>query len=240
MKVYALADLHLSLDRPFDLNASETFSGTKPMDIFGTRWDAHIRRIHENWCDVVTADDIVLVAGDISWAMTLAEACWDLDFIGNLPGRKIMIRGNHDYWWHSVKKIREQLAPGVEIIQNDAVIFGDIAICGTRLWSLPGSADFGEEDVPIYRRELIRQELSLKAAGGRSVINMNHYMPVNPKGDENELTELFSRYHVCVEVYGHLHDKSHAIAVEGEKYGVTYVLTSADYLDFTPRFICEI
>ena len=129
---------------------------------------------------------------------------------------------------------------GAACSRCDAVIFGDIAICGTRLWSLPGSVDFGEEDVPIYRRELIRQELSLKAAGGRSVINMNHYMPVNPKGDENELTELFSRYHVCVEIYGHLHDKSHAIAVEGEKHGVTYVLTSADFLDFTPRFICEI
>lgn len=240
MNVYALSDLHLSLNQPFDPHNVELYEGTKPMGIFGSRWHQHIYRIYEGWREVVAEDDIVLIAGDISWAMTLAEACHDLRFIGDLPGRKIMIRGNHDYWWHSIRKIREQLPNGMEIVQNDAVLFDDFAVCGTRLWTLPTSPDFKAEDEVIFRRELIRLELTLKAAKGRPVINMTHFMPIGEKGAENEVIELFHQYDVKKAVYGHLHDKSHAIAIEGERHGVEFYLTSADYLDCKPRLIMSL
>lgn len=210
------------------------------MGIFGSRWQQHIYRIYTNWQKIVHDDDLVLIAGDISWAMALEDAVHDLNFIGELPGRKIMIRGNHDYWWHSVKKIRELLPPSIEIIQNDAVLFDDFAVCGTRLWTLPSSPDFKAEDEVIYRRELIRLEMTLKAAKGLPVINMTHFMPINEKGGKTEVIELFHRYDVKKAIYGHLHDKSHAIAVEGEKHGVEFHLTSADYLDCKPLFIASL
>lgn len=237
MNIYALSDLHLSLDRPFDPSDPSLYQGTKPMNIFGDRWHDHIYRIYKEWNAVVKDDDVVLIAGDISWAMTLDEARFDLEFIGNLPGRKIMIRGNHDYWWHSVKKIREQLPDHMEIVQNDAVLFDDFAVCGTRLWTLPSSPEFKSADESIYKRELIRTELSLKEAKGLPVIFMSHFMPMSEKGESNEVTELFRRYGVVKAIYGHLHDKSHAIAVQGERHGVEYCLTSADYLDCKPLLI---
>lgn len=237
MNIFALSDLHLSLNRPFDPADPSLYEGTKPMGIFGDRWQDHIYRIYREWNSLVGAEDLVLIAGDISWAMTLEEARFDLDFIGSLPGRKIMIRGNHDYWWHSVKKIREQLPPNIEIIQNDAVLLDDIAICGTRLWTLPTSPDFKANDDAIYRRELIRAELSLKAAKGLPVIFMSHFMPLGEKGEPNEVSELFEQYHVKRAIYGHLHDKSHAIAVQGERHGVIYSLTSADFLECRPQRI---
>lgn len=240
MNIFALSDLHLSLNQPFDPMDEGLYEGTKPMGIFGSRWQRHIQRIYENWNETVRKEDIVLIAGDISWAMTLEDAVYDLNFIGSLPGRKIMIRGNHDYWWHSVKKIRECLSPDTEIIQNDAVLLDDFAVCGTRLWTLPSSPDFKAGDDVIYKRELIRLELSLKAAAGRPVINLTHFMPIAEKGEENEVTDLFHRYHVEKAVYGHLHDKSHAIAVEGEKHGIDFYLTSADYLDCRPRLILSL
>ena len=110
MNIFALSDLHLSLDQSFDPNNSELYEGTKPMGIFGSRWQQHIYRIYENWNETVREDDLVLIAGDISWAMTLEEAAYDLAFIGALPGRKVLIRGNHDYWWHSVKKNKRSAA----------------------------------------------------------------------------------------------------------------------------------
>lgn len=240
MKIFALADLHLSLAKPFAPDDETTFSGEKPMDVFGGSWEQHIKRIYENWQDTVGEDDLVLIAGDISWAMTLDEAGHDLDFIAGLKGTKIMVRGNHDFWWHSVKKIRERLPETTKIIQNDAVLFPDFAVCGTRLWTLPSSPDFKESDEKIYKRELLREELSLQAAQGRPVINMNHFMPVGEKGEDNEVTALFQRYAVAVSVYGHLHDKSHAIAFQGQKDHIRYVLTSGDYLDFQPLLLTEV
>ncbi|HMM05707.1 MAG TPA: metallophosphoesterase [Clostridiales bacterium] len=240
MKIFALADLHLSLAKPFDREDPTTFYGEKPMDVFGSRWDLHIKKIYERWQDTVSETDLVLIAGDISWAMTLTDAGFDLDFVSSLKGRKIMIRGNHDYWWHSLSKIRAYLPEQTAVIQNDAVLFPNFAVCGTRLWTLPTAAGFGVNDEKIYKRELIRQELSLEAAGGRPVINMNHFMPVAENGADNEVTELFRRYRVFKTVYGHLHDKSHSTAFQGPKNGTSYYLTSADYLDFRPLLLMEV
>ncbi len=240
MKIFALADLHLSLVKPFEREDPTTFYGEKPMDVFGNRWDFHIKKIYERWQDTVSEADLVLIAGDISWAMSLTAAVFDLDFLSSLKGRKIMIRGNHDYWWHSLRKIRAYLPEQTAVIQNDAVLFSDFAVCGTRLWTLPTAANFGANDEKIYKRELIRQELSLQAAQGRPVINMNHFMPVDEKGADNEVTDLFSRYRVFKTVYGHLHDKSQVNAFQGSKNGTFYYLTSADYLDFRPLLLAEV
>jgi hypothetical protein len=240
VKIFALADLHLSLSKPFNPIDEETFYGEKPMDVFGKQWGFHIKKIYDYWQATVGCNDLVLIAGDISWAMTLDAARYDLDFISSLNGKKIMIRGNHDYWWQSLKKIRAFLPEDMKVIQNDAVLFPDFAVCGTRLWSLPSSADFGAADEKIYKRELLRQELSLKAALGRPVLNLNHFMPVDEKGQDNEVTELFQKYHVIKTVYGHLHDKSHAIGFQGEKNGTAFYLTSADYLGFQPLLLLEI
>lgn len=240
MKLFALGDLHLSLTAPANPEDPNTLRGVKPMDIFGNNWWEHIRRIYENWQDTVGQNDVVLVPGDISWAMNLEAAGHDLEFIGSLKGRKIMIRGNHDYWWHSPSKIRKALPPSVEIIQNEALAVGDMAITGTRLWNLPGTADFGPDDEKIYRRELLRLEMSLKAAQGRPVINMFHYMPTNELHQPNEITELLVGYNTKAVVYGHLHDKSHRIAIEGNHWDIDFHLVSADYLNFTPKQIGEL
>lgn len=240
MKIFALGDLHLSLNAPAIPQDAASFQGTKPMDIFGANWSEHIKRIYDNWQDTVGDDDLVLVPGDISWAMTLAAARHDLAFISSLKGRKILIRGNHDYWWHSPSKIRQSLPPSVEILQNEAIFIGDWAITGTRLWTLPGTAEFGPADQKIFQRELIRLELSLQGAQGRPVINMFHYMPTNEKGEANEVTELLGRYNTRIVVYGHLHDQSHRIAIEGEHWHMQFYLVSGDYLNFTPKLIAEI
>lgn len=240
MKIFALADLHLSLSRPFDASDSFSAAGNKPMGIFGETWENHALRINEYWRDTVSPGDLVLIAGDISWAMTLDGARHDLAFIGSLPGSKIMIRGNHDYWWCTLKKIRAVLPESMRIIQNDAVLFDDFAVCGSRLWTLPSSPDFKQGDEKIYKRELLRLEMSLKAAEGKPVIAMTHYMPLPEGGEENEVSALLSRYQTKMCVYGHLHDRSHAIAVQGEHHGIKYLLSSADYLQFKPRLIAEI
>ncbi|HIZ76899.1 MAG TPA: metallophosphoesterase [Firmicutes bacterium] len=240
MKIFALSDLHLSLSAPADFSQIATLKGYKPMDIFGRGWENHISRIYENWQVTVGTEDVVLIPGDISWAMTLEEARFDLDFVGHLKGRKILLRGNHDYWWHSVAKIRKILPPGIEILQNNAIVVGDMAITGSRLWSLPGTSDFSAEDQKIYDRELIRLELSLKEAKGRPVINMTHYMPVNENGDRNDVIDLLLNYEVQSVVYGHLHDKSHRIALEGSHWGMDFHLVSGDYLGFVPKLIVEL
>ncbi|MEE0775963.1 MAG: metallophosphoesterase [Bacillota bacterium] len=240
MKIFALADLHLSLSAPANFADVSTLKGYKPMDIFGRGWKNHIYRIYEHWQETVNPDDVVLLPGDISWAMTLEDAKYDLDFVGRLHGRKILLRGNHDYWWHSVAKINKVLPPNMEVLQNNAFIIGDVAITGSRLWSLPGATDFSEEDQKIYDRELIRLELSLKEAKGRPVINMTHYMPVNENCEENEVIALLKSYQTQAVVYGHLHDKSHRIAVEGRHWGMEFHLVSGDYLCFVPKLITEL
>lgn len=240
MKIFALADLHLSLEQQFNIEEESTCHGYKPMDIFGDGWKDHTRRIYENCHEVVGEQDLLLIPGDISWAMKLEDTKWDFDFIHRLPGRKILLRGNHDYWWHSATKIRSILPPSMEILQNDAIHLPNLAIAGTRLWSLPQNGDGNVEDQKIFEREIIRLELSLKAAKGKPVIAMFHYMPVNEKWESNEITALLNQYQVETVIYGHLHDKSHYIAVEGAHFGMNFHLVSGDYLQFYPKCIGEI
>ncbi|MDE6372128.1 MAG: metallophosphoesterase, partial [Clostridia bacterium] len=167
MDIYAISDLHLS------------FSEDKPMDVFGACWEGHWQKICDDWKSKVKDDDVVLIAGDISWAMTLENALLDIGEIAKLPGKKVIVKGNHDYWWNSVSKIRKALPKDFFVIQNDAIKFGDVVICGTRLWNLTNQS---LSDKKINEREKIRLELSLESAlklkeDGDRLVVMCHYPP---------------------------------------------------------------
>lgn len=225
MKVFAIGDLHLSLSRP------------KEMDIFGSHWKNHFERITEDWEMRVGNDDIVLIPGDISWAMKPEEARPDLNAIGALPGTKIMIRGNHDYWWGSATKVREMLTGDTHIIQNNCLALGDYVFCGTRGWTFPQDSSFSEEDTKIYEREKIRLELSLDSAKkhpGKTLIVMLHYPPVLENHTATEFAEILARHGAREVVFGHLHGEVlMQINLSDFKVGdVNYNLVSADYLDF--------
>lgn len=214
----------------------------KPMDVFGSAWNDHPTRIRQAWQETVDDEDLVLIPGDISWAMRLADVKEDLAFIGSLPGKKLILKGNHDYWWNSISKVRALLPKGCFALQNDAFLFGDIAVAGTRGWSCPGSVNFSEkEDRAIYERELIRFGLSLDAAAkGKHLFAMLHYPPFNERRMSSGFTELIESHSVETVVYGHLHDKACASAFEGERNGVNYLLCSADHIGFAPRLLAAL
>ena len=225
MHIYAIGDLHLS------------FSAPKPMDIFGG-WDDHVSRLTDAWRARVSEDDVVLIPGDVSWAMQLIDAKPDLDFIGALPGSKILLRGNHDYWWASKARVSAALAANMRLVQNDACIVGDYAVGGTRGWLLPGTNGFHEDDQRIFDRELNRLSLSLAAMPeGKRRLVMLHYPPLSAQWRDTPVTALLEEARVERVVYAHLHGPAHKSAFEGEHNGVTYELVSADYLQFTPKLI---
>lgn len=226
MALFAIGDLHLS------------FASDKPMDIFGENWNGYENKLKEHWLDGITDDDTVLLLGDTSWALRLAEAKSDLSWLESLPGRKILIKGNHDYWWSSVTKMTTQ-HPGLHFIFNTFETYGDIAICGTRGWvSPPESGEMPEEDMKIYERELMRFEHSLKAAqkaGFTKYLAILHYPPHNDKKQPNGFIDLCRAYGVDHVLYGHLHTPSgFESGLMGEHDGIRYTLTSSDYLDFKP------
>ncbi len=220
MNIYAIADLHLSGEPP-----------AKPMDVFGAHWAGHTDKVKQNWLQTVQPDDVVIIAGDISWALGLAEAADDLAWIAALPGRKLLLRGNHDYWWASPAKLRKAYGDNFAFLQNNAIMIGDTAICGTRGWILPSAENFTEDDRKIYDREAIRLQLSLDAARQQSaqhIIVAMHYPPLFAADEETKFTDLMEQYHVEHCVYGHIHGEEHVITFEGERKGVTYKLVSCD------------
>ncbi len=226
MAIWALGDLHLSHAQP------------KPMDIFGEAWANHTGKIAANWRRVVGEEDLVIIPGDISWAMDLAGAQADLDWLAALPGVKLLIRGNHDYWWSSIGKVRAALPPGLVALQNDHFVFGKWAVCGTRGWLCPGDEGFGgEHDEKIYRRELGRLQLSLESAvkaGQMRLIAALHYPPFERRTDPSGFTELLERYGVKHCVFGHIHDPGREKLFQGERGGVVYHFVASDGVDFTP------
>lgn len=227
MALYAISDLHLSL------------SGDKPMDVFSEEWKNHDVRIQENWLKKVKEEDTVLLAGDLSWSMKLQGGKEELNFVAGLPGRKIIIKGNHDYWWSSITKLNS-MYDNMDFIQNNFFAYEDYAICGTRGWVIPGSSLFKEEDEKIYRREILRLKMSLDAAkkrGFQKFIVMIHYPPVNETFKDSEFTDIFEEYGVEKVIYGHLHGKSLQRVMTGERKGVEYILTSCDYIGFDPVLI---
>ena len=220
--VFAIGDLHLS------------GAVNKPMDVFGSQWIHHWDRIQEDWRKRVGQEDIVLIPGDISWAMKLEDAEPDLLSIGRLPGEKIMIRGNHDYWWSSLSRLRSILPPAVHVLQNDSFLLDGIAYCGTRGWIHPGTKDFGEHDTKIYKRELQRLKLSLDHANrsADSRIVLLHYPPFGEGGRITDAVRILEQYQPSHVVYGHLHGEGTRDAFEGEYKGTRYHLVSCDHIGF--------
>ncbi|WP_312091665.1 metallophosphoesterase, partial [Aminipila sp.] len=227
MKIFAIADLHLSFDERVG----------KPMDIYGGQWINHTDRLKENWEETITKDDFILIPGDISWALKKEEALADLEWIHKLPGKKIITKGNHDLWWTGIGKLNK-LYEDMVFLQNDFYAIEDIAICGSRGWICPGSDEFCKHDNKIYDRELLRLEFSLSAAekaGFKRIIGMLHYPPTNDRMQQSGFTELFARYGAEQVVYGHLHGKDgFKNGFKGVMNGVSYHLVSLDYVQCKP------
>ena len=226
MRIFALSDPHLSL------------SVDKPMNIFGDRWKDHEKKIKENWLNAVADDDVVIVPGDISWGLKMEEAMPDFEFIHNLPGMKIMVKGNHDLWWSSVSKLNA-LFDDMVFIHNNFYAAGDIAVCGTRGWLLPQiTADWDEHHEKIYKRELMRLEASLKKAadaGYSKIIAALHYPATDFRGSSTAFTDIIEKYPVTDVIYGHLHGKdAQKNAFNGIRKGARYRLVSSDCIGFSP------
>lgn len=233
MSIFAISDLHLP-------------GGTcKPMDVFGAHWAGHFERICTDWRARVQADDLVLLPGDLSWAMQMEQALPDLYAIGALPGRKVLLRGNHDYWWNGIGRVRAALPAGMFALQNDALRFGRHVLCGTRGWLCPGAQQFGAEDERIYRREVQRLELSLQQAVRRAeegpepgeLLAMMHYPPFAEKETPTGFTALLEAFGVRTVVYGHLHGAALQSAFSGELRGTVYHQVSCDGLHFALKRI---
>ncbi|MGI6334350.1 MAG: metallophosphoesterase [Saccharofermentanales bacterium] len=232
MALFVLADPHLG------------FGVNKPMAVFGSHWQNHEQRLALEWRKSITDEDTVVLPGDISWAMNLSEALPDLAFLDRLPGRKILLRGNHDYWWSSMKKIQAFCADNnlltLSFLRNNALFVPpDWVVCGTRGWIVPGDADFGPGDEKIYLREIGRLRLSLEAA--RSIrkpksrlIACLHYPPFARDLKPTDLTELLEAFSVDICVYGHIHSDQGLNGQAGPPGRVGYQLASADYLNFKP------
>lgn len=232
MKVFAIGDLHLSFDERIE----------KPMDVFGPRWINHHQRVKENWEKIVQAEDMVILPGDISWGLRLDEAMEDLAWIHQLPGRKIIVKGNHDLWWSSITKLNK-LYGNITFLQNHCYLAGNVAVCGTRGWICPGTDGFDEHDQKIYERELMRLRFSLEEgakSGAEIMIAALHFPPTNDKIQGSGFTKLLTQYHVRTCVYGHLHGKdAFKNGINGILDGVEYRLVSLDYLEGKPQLIYE-
>ncbi len=230
MSLFTISDLHLSL------------SIDKPMDVFGSEWDHYMERLFENWSSTVSSTDTVIVGGDVSWAMYLNECERDFAFLNALPGTKIILKGNHDYWWESLTKLQNYVTEKgfstLCFLHNNAYLAEDCAICGTRGWVDPSYESFKADDQKIYLRELARMELSLKSAaklGAKKIIAVLHYPPITKTLTVSEqYAALFQAYGVSLCVYGHLHARASKRAFEGMAGGVEYKLAAADYMGFTP------
>lgn len=230
MAIFGISDLHLS------------FSTDKPMHVFGEHWRGHADKMAAAWDRLVGPDDAVLCPGDLSWAMRLDEAAADLRWMAARTGRlKVLTRGNHDYWWSAIGKVRAALPAGMVALQNDAVDLGDVVVAGSRLWSCPGALDFGAADEKIYLREVGRLRSSLEAgrslAGDRPLVAAIHYPPfaADRARSGTAYSALLEEFRVALCVYGHLHGRhAHRTAFEGERNGVHYRLIACDRLDFIP------
>lgn len=225
MKIFAISDLHISTNTD------------KPMDVFGGKWVGYLEKIYADWQEKVKDEDVVLIGGDISWAMNIDDAKEDVATFSSLKGKKILIKGNHDYWWSGIGKVRDMLPENVFALQNDAIRLKEgYVICGSRLWSVPGSPDFTEQDEKIYKRETERLRLSLTTAKsmmkeGDKLIALIHYPPFNVKREPTSFTELFEEYGVDSVIYGHLHGKDVRADRLVIKNGIKYYLTSCDQVD---------
>lgn len=231
MRLFAISDLHLSL-------------GTdKPMDIFGPQWVGHADRMREAWDAMVGADDWVLVGGDTSWGIDLVEAKPDLDWLGDRPGQKVLIKGNHCMWWGSRSKVEKILHPSIHLLQNDAVRLADgTVVIGSRLWDPPDAPWAKPEAVKVFARELERLKLSIDAGrklggctpDGARTIALVHYPPRYSDGRATGAVPMIEAACAKICVYGHLHGRDHKYGFQGVANGIRYYLASVDAIDFRP------
>ncbi|HIT77745.1 MAG TPA: metallophosphoesterase [Candidatus Limihabitans stercoravium] len=234
MKVFAISDLHLS-------NTVE-----KPMDIFGKSWENYIEKITQDWQEKVSDDDIVLLPGDLSWAMRMDEVIEDFNFVASLKGKKVLLRGNHDYWWNTISQVRSALPQNMYALQNDVLRFGKLLLCGTRGWVCPDVVNkLTPQDQKIYLREVQRMQLSIEAMNKQRqpddvVIAMMHYPPFNARYDQSDFTTQFVKYNIPQVVYGHLHGKDCRAQLYLKKFGIEFFLTSCDLADNKLTLINEI
>ena len=227
MAFFAISDLHLS------------FADHKPMDVFGVEWTAHAERIAANWDRVVSPEDTVLVGGDVSWALKLAQAAPDLEYLAARPGRKLLIRGNHDYWWgrEATNKIQRLVDPSMILLQGKCTVVDRVGIAGTRGWRLEDYDLEGpvERDTKIYQRELayLRRALESLSEDVETRVVMLHYPPFDMSLQPNEFRVLLDEFRVDILVYGHVH-KGIGGYLEGDINGIRYYLASVDHTDFSP------
>ncbi len=245
-RIWALGDPHLSFGVPH-----------KQMDVFGPQWKDHAAQIASHWKHLVHPEDLVLVPGDISWALKLEQAVPDLQWLHELPGTKVLIQGNHDYWWGSLKKIAAVLPPSIHLIQNNAFNWRDVTIGGARLWDTP-EYSFGsyiefrenpqakEKDAEeivqeelsqkIFERELQRLRMSLKELNPEAKVRiaMTHYPPISADLKPSRAAQILEEHKIQICVFGHLHNIRENCSLFGERNGVRYVLTACDYLRFQP------
>lgn len=229
MSIYAISDLHLSLAPGIE----------KPMDVFGPRWHNHVERLEENWCSVVKDNDTVIVAGDISWALKLEDARYDLEWVDALPGHKVLLKGNHDLWWTGITKLN-QMYETITFVQNDSYGAEGFVICGTRGWLTPDNDEFTEADEKIYKRELLRLESSLQSASASEgeLIGVMHYPPVSKTDAYSGFQQLFENYGVKRVFYGHIHGEAKfKNTIRDNHHGIDYQLISVDYLNCKPLLI---
>ena len=227
MALYAIGDLHLCLGAP------------KPMDVFGGAWVGYMDKLKKG-LSVITRADTTVLLGDLSWALGLEEAKADFAWINEIPGRKIILKGNHDYWWSTVAKFNKFCAEnGFDnqlILNNNHFEYGDWAICGTRGWFFEEERS-NQQDEKVFKRELIRLETSLKSAGEKNKMVFLHYPPRYKGYECTEILALMKQYNVRKCFYGHLHGASHGLALEGQWDGIEYKLVSADRLGFQPFLV---
>ena len=228
MALYAIGDTHLSL------------GSSKPMDVFGGAWEGYVEKLIRGFAEVQPEDTVVL-CGDLSWGMSLQESREDFALLNQLPGKKLLLKGNHDYWWTTVSKMErffeEHGFENLKILHNNSYYYGAYALCGTRGWFF--EEEMNGADQKVLNRELIRLEASLKAAGDREKLCFLHYPPCYQGYRCEPILELLEQYQVERCYYGHLHGASHRLAIQGKQQTVDYRLISADYLNFRPEKICD-
>ncbi|MCB1106527.1 MAG: metallophosphoesterase [Chlamydiia bacterium] len=245
MRIWALSDLHLPFGAP-----------DKSMEVFGAAWENYTALIEKNWRKRVGIDDLVLIAGDISWAMKLSDAIKDLEWINALPGKKVILKGNHDYWWPSNKQLATALPPSIHFINNTAVTIDDVTIGGARLWD---SSEYHfnefitfqenplvkekplkpEKGEAIFERDLRRLRMSLEQMDPNASyrIAMTHYPPISADLQDSRASKILEEFHVDVCIFGHLHNVKKGRLLFGEKNQILYLFTSADYLLFDPMLV---
>lgn len=229
--IYSISDLHLD------------YTKEKSMELFGGNWDNYEERIFENWSKIITENDCVLIPGDISWAMTIDESYKDLKRIDDMPGTKIMLKGNHDYWWSSLKKVNDMGFKSIKYLQNNSFIFEGVNIIGTRGWASKDSTEFNENDEKVFDRELMRLQMSYDSIDDKTkpTIAILHYPPFNRDRTLNEFGKLLKKLNISICLYGHIHGPGLQGIEEQEGIieEIEFHCVSSDYLQFIPKLIVK-